>query len=80
MMTPQSEPQWKPTLARAIGLLIFAVAFAVLMWVEHRWRLSRGDYPGIGLSHTWYWYASNWTGIVTLLGVIVWKVVRWTRG
>jgi len=50
----QEKARPMPSLTQALGLLAFAMLFGVLMWVEHLWRLSRGDYPGIGLAHKWY--------------------------
>ena len=72
-------PQSKPTLRQAIGWCVFAVLFGLVSWLEHRWRISRGDYPGPFLSHTWYWYVTNWTAIGFLAGLGIWKLIRWTR-
>jgi len=52
------------------------------MWAEHFWRLGRGDYPGIGMRHTWYWYVTNGAAGLALaayLVVGVFKVIRWLR-
>jgi hypothetical protein len=48
----------RPTAAQAATWVVVAIAFALFQWWEFGWRLRRGDYAGIGLKHTWYWYAS----------------------
>jgi hypothetical protein len=75
----QKTAQPTPSLGRALGLLVFAILFAVLMWLEHLWRLSRGDYPGVGLAHTWYWHVTTWAAIAFLIGRLIWALVRWRR-
>ena len=73
------KPPTPPSLAQALGLLVFALFFAVLMWWEHVWRLGRGDYPGLGLRHTWYWHTTVWTAWVVLVGRVLWILRRWWR-
>jgi hypothetical protein len=77
--SPSDRPPFKPTLAHALGLCGFAVCFAGLMWLEHRWRLSRGDYPGPYLRHTWYWYVTTWVAIVGLAARVFWQLFVWVR-
>jgi len=76
MDEPESPPRLKPTLKHALGALAFAVAFGVLMWFEHVWVLSRGDYAGIGMRHTWYWSTMQGLAVAFFVGVLVWPITR----
>jgi hypothetical protein len=83
MMTEDGEapasPRRSPSLADALKWLAFAIVFAGLSWLEHTWRLSRGDYPSVGLDHTWYWHVTTWGAVVFLVGRLIWRLVRWSR-
>lgn len=84
MVEPSQEPPRQkarptPSFAQALGWLAFAVMFAVLMGLEHRWRLSRGDYPGIGIDHTWYWYLTTRAAVVLLAARLVLALARRAR-
>ena len=69
----------KPALRQALALLAFAGLFAFLMWWEHAWRLARGDYPGIGMRHTWYWYTTISIAWLFIIGRAGWAFWRWWR-
>lgn len=76
--SPRKGPTWRS----AGAWLACAALLTILMWAEHFWRLGRGDYPGIGMRHTWYWYVTNGAAGLALaayLVVGVFKVIRWLR-
>lgn len=70
------DMKWRPSAGQAAIFVAAAVGFALFRWWEHRWRLSRGDYPGIGLKHTWYWYAQPFLTLGAL-GIVV-LITRWS--
>jgi len=71
---PPKGPTWRS----AVAWLACAALFAILMWVEHIWRLGRGDYAGIWMRHTWYGHVTTGAAGLTL-AVGVFKVIRWLR-
>jgi len=77
--TQPDKPPRRPSLAQALGLLAFAIMLALLRWLEHSWRLGRGDYIGIGLHHTWYWYTVIWGLRIAAAGWLLWLLWRWWR-
>jgi hypothetical protein len=56
------RPRPSPSLKHAVGLLGFAVLFALAMWLEHRWLLARGGYPGI----------ITWLALAVCVGRLFW--------
>jgi hypothetical protein len=72
----EDNADWQPTLRQAIGLVAFAIAFAGLKWVEHRWMIAHGDYAGIGMHHSAYWTARPWISLTITAAICAWWVVR----
>jgi hypothetical protein len=72
--TPAHRTGW--TLRQAVAFLAFAAILIVLLWVEHVWRLTHGEYPGIGLRHTWYGTATVWVAFALCLGRLAWLALR----
>jgi hypothetical protein len=81
METKDAAPPPTPRSARVSALMWIAavIVFTALSWVEHFWRLSRGDYAGVGLAHTWYWHVTTWGAIAFLVGWLGLRLVRWSR-
>jgi hypothetical protein len=64
--------RWHPSPRQATAVIAFAIAFAAFRGWEHAWVIRRGDYAGIGMRHTWYWYASPWIGAAAVGALLGW--------